>query len=104
MRWLPPAAAAITLPVLCSDSTEYIALYAGTDGSSRQEPGTAGLVTPDAYVFISGTVAGGVLTADAIARPQSVKTAVFRAGVTVCAGGGGAGGVVAAVVPCVSAR
>ena len=57
----------ITLPVLCSDSTEYIALYAGTDGSSRQEPGTAGLVTPDAYVFISGTVADGVLTADAIA-------------------------------------
>ena len=61
------ASGSAEIPVACTEATSYIALYAGADGSSRQEPGTADLLTPDAYVYLTGHEADGVFIAATVA-------------------------------------
>lgn len=61
------AGGSAALPVLCTENAEYIAIYAGADGSARQEAGSADLIEPDAYLYLTGSETPDGFTADAIA-------------------------------------
>lgn len=56
-----------SLPVLCSEETDYVAIYADTDGNSRQEAGDAGMIAPGAFVYLTGSRTDGGFAADAVA-------------------------------------
>lgn len=55
------------LAVQTVETTRYIAIYASLDGHSRQEPGTAELLAENAFVYLTGSEADGVFTADTVA-------------------------------------
>lgn len=55
------------MAVYCDSGTTYLAVYADGAGNSRQEPGDAGLVTPGAFVWLTGSREGDAFAADAVA-------------------------------------
>lgn len=62
---LSSTGAALTVQTV--ETTRYIAIYASPDGHSRQEPGTAELLAENAFVYLTGSEADGVFTADTVA-------------------------------------
>lgn len=62
---LSSTGAALTVQTV--ETTRYIAIYASPDGHSRQEPGAAELLAENAFVYLTGSEAGGVFTADTVA-------------------------------------
>lgn len=56
-----------SLPVLCSEETDYVAIYADTDGNSRQEAGDAGMIAPGAFVYLTGSRTDDGFAADTVA-------------------------------------
>ena len=62
---LSSTGAALTVQTV--ETTRYIAIYANLDGHSRQEPGTAELLAENAFVYLTGSEADGVFTADTVA-------------------------------------
>lgn len=62
---LSSTGAALTVQTV--ETTRYIAIYANPDGHSRQEPGTAELLDENAFVYLTGSEADGVFTADTVA-------------------------------------
>ena len=62
---LSSTGAALTVQTV--ETTRYIAIYASLDGHSRQEPGTAELLAENAFVYLTGSEADGVFTADTVA-------------------------------------
>lgn len=55
------------MAVCCDPGTTYLAVYADGAGDSRQEPGDAGLVTPGAFVWLTGSREGDAFAADTVA-------------------------------------
>lgn len=55
------------MAVYCDSGTTYLAVYADGAGNSCQEPGDAGLVTPGAFVWLTGSRTDGGFAADAVA-------------------------------------
>lgn len=62
---LSSTGAALTVQTV--ETTRYIAIYASLDGHSHQEPGTAELLAENAFVYLTGSEADGVFTADTVA-------------------------------------
>ena len=58
---------ATEMAVYCDSGTTYLAVYADGAGNSRQEPGDAGLVTPGAFVWLTGSREGDAFAADTVA-------------------------------------
>lgn len=61
------AGTSAAVPVICTDDTRYIAIYADGNGNSSQEEGSADLVRADATVYITGSRTDGGFTADTVA-------------------------------------
>lgn len=55
------------MAVYCDSGTTYLAVYADGAGNSRQEPGDAGLVTPGAFVWLTGSRTDDGFAADTVA-------------------------------------